>query len=103
MHSGAADEVVSGWKENTEGYYEFDVSNYCRVGTTSFSLNVAVNNVNLGKSWTADIKDLRIETTAPDTLLISSNESYTFPYVPFGALTKTLHVVIDNDTEHAMT
>jgi len=49
------------------------------------------------------MKDLRIESDAPDTLLIPSDESYIFPYTPFGALEKYLHVVIDGDTTHETT
>jgi len=49
------------------------------------------------------MKDLRLESDAPDTLLIASNESYVFPYTPFGALEKYLHVIIDGDTTHKTT
>lgn len=102
FNSGASDEVVSGWTTG-DGYYEFDVTNYCRVGTTSFTLSVNVNGTNLGKSWSVNVIDLHIESDAPDTLLLASNESYVFPYTPFGALQKTLHVVIDGDTTHEHT
>jgi len=36
-------------------------------------------------------------------LLINAAEAYNFPYTAFGALTKTLHVIIDDDTEHKIT
>lgn len=97
------DEVVSGWKANTAGYQEFDVTGYCKAGSTNFTLTVTVNETSLGKNWTVDMKDLRIESDAPDTLLIPSDESYVFPYTPFGALEKYLHVVIDGDTTHETT
>ena len=103
LPSGAFNETISGWKANTAGYKEFDVSEYCRIGSTNFTLTVEVNGVSLGKSWTVNIIDLHLESTAPDTLLISSTEDYSFPYTPFGALQKTLHVVIDDDTEHEST
>jgi hypothetical protein len=67
FNSGAKDEVVDGWKAGRAGYYEFDVTNYCKVGNTNFSLTVAVNNTNLGKAWTVNIVDLHIESSAPDT------------------------------------
>jgi len=95
--------LAQGYKEGVTGYYEFDVSDYCNVGSTTFTLTVDVNGITLGKSWTVTIIDLHIETTAPDTLLISSSETYDFPYTPFGALSKTLYVIIDDDTEHPTT
>ena len=95
FNSGAKDETINGWKANTAGYYEFDVTDKCKVGNTSFSIVVTVNGVNLGKSWTVNIIDLHIESDAPDTLLLNTDNTYSFSYVPFGALTKTLHVLID--------
>jgi len=104
FNSGAADaDLTQGWKDNTVGYYQFDVTNYCSIGNTSFTLAVTVNNTTLGKSWTANIIDLHLESTAPEVLLISTDEAYNFPYTPFGALSKTLHVIVDDDTEHEMT
>ena len=100
FNSGASDEVINGWKDKTDGYYQFDVSDYCRVGTTNFNLTVTVNGARLGQAWSVNIIDLHIESTAPDTLLLGAEESYAFPYTPFGALQKTLHVIIDNDTEN---
>lgn len=94
--SGAFQETITGWKDNTAGYKQFDVTNYCRTGYTTFNLVVEVNGASLGKSWTVNIIDLHIESNAPDTLLLNSSNSYTFPYTPFGALTKTLHVLVDN-------
>lgn len=99
LNSGAFNTTVSGWQENTAGYYQFDVSRYCKVGNTSFTLQVEVAGVTLTKPWTVNIIDLHLETTAPTTLLLASNETYDFPYTPFGALSKTLHVVLDDVIE----
>ena len=96
FNSGAKDEVVEGWQANRTGYYEFDVTNYCKIGNTNLSLTVSVNGTNLGKSWTVNIVDLHIESNAPDTLLVSTDTAYSFQYTPFGALTKTLHVLVDD-------
>ena len=101
LNSGAQDvDLSQGWQDNTAGFYEFDVTDYCNVGNTVFNLTVTVNGVNLGKEWTVNIIDLHLESDAPDVLLINATESYNFPYTAFGALTKTLHVIIDNDTEN---
>lgn len=83
------------------GFYEFDVTNYCHVGpATTFNLNVNVEGTPLSKTWNVNIVDLRLETTAPEVLLIPHTEAYDFPYTAFGALSKTLHVIIDNDKVH---
>ena len=89
--------------EETKGYYEFDVTKYCNVGNTSFALSVAVNGTTIGQSWTVNIVDLHLESDAPEVLLISAAEAYNFPYTAFGALSKTLNIVIDDDTEHKIT
>ena len=104
FNSGASDaDLTQGWQENTLGYYEFDVTDYCSIGNTNFILTVTVNGTSLGKSWTVNIVDLHLETTAPDVLLINYENTYDFPYTAFGALNKTLYVVIDDDTEHQLT
>lgn len=95
LHSGAADESVSGWKTG-DGYYEFDVSSACKIGTTTFNLTVDVNGSRVGKTWSVQIIDLRLESDAPNTLMLANTNSYNFPYVPYGALDKTLHVLVDN-------
>lgn len=101
LNSGAQDvDLSQGWQDNTAGFYEFDVTDYCNVGNTVFNLTVTVNGVNLGKEWTVNIIDLHLESDAPDVLLINATEPYNFPYTAFGALTKTLHVIIDNNTEN---
>ena len=104
LNSGAQNvDLSQGWQDNTAGFYEFDVTDYCNVGNTIFNLSVTVNGVNLGKDWTVNIIDLHLESDAPEVLLINATESYNFPYTAFGALTKTLHVIIDDDTEHTTT
>ena len=104
LNSGAQNvDLSQGWQDNTAGFYEFDVTDYCNVGNTVFNLSVTVNGVNLGKDWTVNIIDLHLESDAPDVLLINATESYNFPYTAFGALTKTLYIVIDDDTDHKIT
>jgi len=66
-------------------------------------LSVAVNGTTIGQSWTVNIIDLHLESEAPEVLLIDAAEAYNFPYVAFGALSKTLNIVIDDDAEHKIT
>jgi hypothetical protein len=56
---------------------------------------MTVNGQTRSKDWTVKIYDLRIESDAPDTLLINSTNTYSFDYTPFGALSTTLHVLVD--------
>ena len=93
--SGAFGETVDGFKEGTNGYYQFDVTKYCKAGNTSFELTVTTNGEPQGKDWVVNLVDLRLESDAPLTQLIDSTESFSFPYTPFGALTKKLFVKVD--------
>lgn len=92
--SGAFGETVDGFKEGTNGYYQFDVTKYCKAGNTSFELTVTTNGEPQGKDWVVNLVDLRLESDAPLTQLIDSTESFSFPYTPFGALTKKLFVKV---------
>lgn len=104
ISSGAIDaDLTQGFQPGVTGYVEFDVTEYCKVGpATPFTLTVQINENErpLTKTWTVNLIDLRIESEAPQVLLINSTESYNFPYTAFGALNKTLHVIIDGDTEN---
>ena len=83
------------------GFYALDISNYCKTASINniFSLSVSygTDTTPVGKTWRVNIYDLYIESEAPETLLINSTSSYGFVYTAFGALDKTLHVLIDNN------
>jgi len=85
------------------GYMQFDITKYCSTTTTPFELVVTTEGTSQIKNWTVRLVDLHLESSAPDVQLISSTETYNFPYTAFGALAKTLHVIIDSDTEHEIT
>ena len=78
------------------GFYSIDVSQYCTTGTNTFSLSVLVNQQKLGKTWTIEMIDLHLESTAPDTLLINYTENYAINYIAYGLVQKDLYVTIDN-------
>jgi len=50
----------------------------------------------LYRQYTVDIKELRLESTAPETLITNLNTTAELPYTPLGALEKNLHIFIDN-------
>ena len=89
------------WQEETAGFHEFDVTDYCGAGNTIFTLSVDVGgSAPLGKTWRVNLTELRLESNAPDNLLISIDDTYDFPYTPIGAVNKTLTVTIDKGTEN---
>ena len=92
------------WQENTAGFHEFDVTDYCEAGNTIFTLSVDVGgSAPLGKTWRVNLTELRLESNAPDNLLISVDNEYAFPYIPIGAVNKTLKVTIDKGTQNEQT
>ena len=92
------------WQENTAGFHEFDVTDYCEAGNTLFTLTVNVGgSAPLGKTWRVNLTELRLESDAPDNLLISVDDEYAFPYTPIGAVSKNLIVTIDKNTENEST
>ena len=100
----------SNWSSTSgapEGFYAIDISDQCKKASinnnVSLSVSYGTGITPLGKTWKVNIYELNIESNAPDTLLINSTDSYSFPYTSFGALNKTLHVVIDNDKAHEIT
>jgi hypothetical protein len=81
----------------------FDVTDYCNEGFNTFDLTVTVNGEELPKSWSVNVVNLELSSTAPEVLLVPIGQSYDFPYVATGLVEKTLNVIIDNDTEHKIT
>ena len=96
--SGPYDTTVTTgvWPENPGlGFYQIDVTEYCRLGTQTFNLNVVTNGQTIPRIWNITIQELRLESSAPESQLIEAGNSIQFPYVPFGTMTKTLFVEID--------
>lgn len=100
INSGASDTVVTTgvWPEAPRpvGYYELDVTNYCRLGTQTFSLAITTNGQTINRTWTVNIIELRLTSSASESIMTPVGESIRFPYTPFGALSKTLYVKVDN-------
>jgi hypothetical protein len=43
VHSATSGASASEWHDNTNGYLEFDVTDYCKIGSTTFTLTITVN------------------------------------------------------------
>ena len=101
IKSGSA-VVLSG--NLVQGRNNFDVTNYCSVGTQKFLLTVTDEggSVNV-KSWTVQIVDVRLETTFNDRLTYATGQSVNFTYTPYGAVSKTVHFKLDGTTLESVT
>jgi hypothetical protein len=92
------------WQANTAGFHEFDVTDYCSAGNTIFTLSVDVGgSAPIGKTWRVNLTELRLESDAPDNLLIAVDDEYAFPYTPVGAVNKTLTITIDKGSANEQT
>ena len=104
LNSGAADQTVTPgvWPEAPRpiGFYEIDVTDYCHLGTQTFNLFVTPSGQTnaIPRTWTIEIKELRLESSAPDSQLIEVGNTIQFPYTPYGAMSKTLYVKVDGTT-----
>lgn len=101
LNSGAYDQTVTTgvWPSAPRpvGFYEIDVTEYCRLGSQTFNLVVAVNGQDVPRAWTVNILELRLESSAPQSQLIEVGDTIQFPYTPYGAMTKTLYVRVDGN------
>lgn len=81
-----------------QGENEFDVTEFCSVGTQKFTLTVTDEggSVNV-KSWTVQLVDIRIESVFNDTIAYVAGQAVNFTYTPYGAVAKTVHFVLDGD------
>ena len=105
INSGAADVTVNGWPEGRadgitydDGYVSLNVEPFCRLGMNTFNLVMTTGtNETLYRQYTVDIKELRLESNAPETLITDLNSTAELVYTPFGALEKYLHVSVDGN------
>ena len=91
---------INTWQENTTGYYEIDITDYCSLGTQTFDLTVNVMNGNesvatVYRQWSVRIVQLKVESDSPDIIITPVGEAYSLSYIPYGALNKNLHVLVD--------
>ena len=89
------------------GFYSVDVTDYFnQVGY--YSIRIAArssDNTSLtgGVDWQLHTINFYITSDTEDGLIVSTDETVELSYRVFGAIDKTLHVIIDDDTEHQTT
>ena len=108
--SGDPEDKSTTWPTSStipQGFYEINVSQYFnQVGYYSIRLQARQadnTSVTGGINWELHTINFYLTSTSGDGLIVDVNEPVSLEYRPYGAIEKTLHVVIDGDTEHEIT
>lgn len=98
----AINDVVKGTQKVKQGYNEIDVTGYLSAGTNT--VIVRVTDIYGGfklLNFTITMIDLRITTTFDDSKTYSDVIQY--KYKPYGAIEKTIHILVDGTEIHTNT
>mgnify|MGYP002623449052 CR=1 FL=1 len=96
--AGTLTVIVSGItrsvREVAQGSVTIDISDYLSTGTNSVRVKITDTYGNEKyKIFTISVIDVSLESSFDDSVIQSS--ACTFPYIPYGAVSKTFHVYID--------
>lgn len=77
-----------------QGENSFDITPYLAAGSNKIKLTItdSVGNV-ASKQWTVSVIEFRLESSFDDSLFY--NGEVAFRYIPYGAVSKTVHFVLD--------
>ncbi len=79
-----------------QGVNNFDLTDYCTIGTQKFTLIVTDEGGNTNvKTWTVQIVDVRIESSFSDRITYPIGQAVNFTYTPYGSVSKTVHFILD--------
>lgn len=79
-----------------QGHNTFDATKYVSVGTQKLTLSIEDSAGSIStKFWTIQIVDIRIESSFNDKLTYPIS-NVTFDYIPYGAIEKTIHFILDD-------
>ena len=80
------------------GLNEFDATEFVNVGTQKLTLTVVDDGGSAAvKNWTVQIVDVRLESAFSDKITYPANKSVNFTYTPYGAVSKTVHFILDGE------
>lgn len=83
-----------------EGTNTIDVTEYCVIGMQRFVLSVTDEGGNTAvRTFNVQKVDVRIESSFNDRYPVNPGESVQVPYIPYGAVSKTVHFELDGDEE----
>ena len=103
INSGSGTDTITTWPQDKEegqiyndGYGSINVAPYCVLGKNTFNLEIVTGtNESFTRTWSVDIKQLNIESNAPDSIVAEVGETIDLTYTPYGAMQKTLIVKVD--------
>ena len=79
-----------------QGFNSFDMTEHVSVGTQKFTLTVTDEGGSMiVKTWTVQMVDVRIESSFNDQVTYTAGSSVNFTYTPYGAVSKTVHFILD--------
>ena len=86
-----------------QGENTFDLKPYVSVGTHKVTLTItdAMGSVSM-KNWTVQVIDIKLESTFNDTYTYPLGE-LAFAYTPYGAISKTVHFILDGEELDSVT
>lgn len=79
-----------------QGVNTFDMTDYVSIGTQKLILTVVdAAGTTVVKSWTVQKVDVRLESSFNDRITYEAGKAVNFTYVPYGAISKTAHFILD--------
>ena len=83
------------------GFFALDVSQYCtslKDYTIRLDMRLMTNrDITANAEWTMRITNFKLISNSPDGLILSTEDTVSISYTPFGNIQKTLHIVIDDN------
>lgn len=78
-----------------QGENSFDIGDYLTIGSNKVKLTITDEAGTIAtKTWTIQIVDVKLESSFNDTLTYPL-ENISFNYIPYGAIEKTIHFILD--------
>lgn len=81
-----------------QGVNTYDLTEHVKVGTQKLTLTVVdAGGSIVVKSWTVQVVDVRLASTFNDRTTFTVNQNATFSFTPYGAVSKTVHFILDGE------
>jgi len=85
------------------GFYSINIRPYCTTVALNQKVEITITseaneNITASITWDLSVIDFRLTSEATDNMIVNVNDDVTISYIPYGAIDKVLHVVIDKGT-----